>query len=98
MANATVYQKLEREEDAASEGEHENAAWAQIDEHARRTTALGWLRLFFELFLVVAVIGLASNLLLHSGSAERGANEPRKDCRCPSWMPCAELTWLQSAS
>ena len=81
MAEATAYQKVEREEDVTSEGEHEDAAWRHIDDHVRRTTALGWVRLLAEFILVVAVIGLASRLLLHGGDTQRGANEPRKQCQ-----------------
>ncbi|KAK1072016.1 hypothetical protein LTR12_003420 [Friedmanniomyces endolithicus] len=80
MADSTRYQKLEPEADGA-EPTHdaERPRWYTIDALRQRPDWAGWLRLGFEVVLVLAVLGMGTRLLSESGRGYKGPNDPRKN-------------------
>ncbi len=82
MADSTRYQKLEPESDG-TEPTHdaESPRWYTFDALRQRSDWAGWLRLGFEVVLVLAVLGMGTRLLSDSGRGYKGPNDPRKSCR-----------------
>jgi len=85
MADSTRYQKLEPEADGA-EPTHDagSARWYIFDALRVRPDWAAWLRLAFEVVLVLAVLGMGTRLLSGGGRGYKGPNDPRKNCESPN--------------
>ena len=90
MADATIYQKLERDPDEASEQGQDD----ELLSGARRPSqqkVYGWLRLLGEAVLVLAVIALGVKAMSSAPNGRRGDNDPRKNCQ---YRPWANEGWI----